>query len=122
MPGDIHRKPFDEGTITKLEIFERYLEAWLPVFIHSRQYNSVNICDFFAGSGCDSEGCPGSPLRILSTVKKYQDKLIEKGIRIRVILNDFDRRKAQERHEVEEIAHPYRFVFVRVRGLSSHLL
>ena len=30
---DLHRQPFDEGTITKLEIFEAYTKEWLPVFV-----------------------------------------------------------------------------------------
>ena len=29
---DLHDKPFDQGTLTKLEIFERYTQAWIPVF------------------------------------------------------------------------------------------
>ena len=32
---DLHRHPFDEGTITKLEIFEAYTKEWLPVFVMS---------------------------------------------------------------------------------------
>ncbi len=30
---NLHDKPFTEETITKLEIFEDYAEAWLPTFI-----------------------------------------------------------------------------------------
>jgi hypothetical protein len=34
MPADdFHGKPFDEGTLTKLQIFELYTRGWLPVFL-----------------------------------------------------------------------------------------
>ncbi len=96
MPGDIHNQPFDKDTITKLEIFERYLEAWLPVFINSPGYDSVNICDFFAGPGSDMQDCPGSPLRILGALDKFQDEIVRKRLRIQVILNEFDPDKAEQ--------------------------
>ncbi len=96
MPGDIHEKPFDEGTITKLEIFERYLEAWLPVFIHSPRYNNVNICDFFAGPGSDTLRCPGSPLRILRTIEKFQDDIVRQNLQITVVLNELLREKVEQ--------------------------
>ena len=55
-PEDINTKPFDEPTLTKLEIFEKYLEAWLPVFINTKNIHSVIVCDPFAGSGYDATG------------------------------------------------------------------
>ncbi|MBI5118862.1 three-Cys-motif partner protein TcmP [Candidatus Poribacteria bacterium] len=88
MPEDINKKPFDEATITKLEIFERYLEAWLPVFINAPFSGSLLVCDFFAGSGYDAEGTPGSPMRILKTVEKFREGIIKKAMRIRVVLNE----------------------------------
>jgi hypothetical protein len=69
---DLHEHPFDDATITKLEIFEKYVEAWLPVFIHSSHFNSANICDFFAGTGQDINGVSGSPMRI--SVYKRNEK------------------------------------------------
>lgn len=36
MPGlDHHRQPYDEGTLSKLELFEKYAEAWIPTFVMS---------------------------------------------------------------------------------------
>ncbi len=32
-PDDFHDKPFDEGTLTKLHIFELYAREWFPVFL-----------------------------------------------------------------------------------------
>jgi three-Cys-motif partner protein len=72
---DFHSKPFDQATVTKLDIFEKYLESWLPVFIHSPFVKTINICDFFAGTGCDSKGIPGSPLRSLNIINKFRGQI-----------------------------------------------
>lgn len=65
---DLHEKPFDESTIAKLEIFEDYAQAWIPTFV---MQNTATICifDFFAGTGYDKNGVPGSPIRILQKNK-----------------------------------------------------
>lgn len=65
MGKDIHEDIFDEATITKLEIFEAYAQAWLPVFLYSPHFKKIHIFDFFAGSGHDPLHTPGSPLRFL---------------------------------------------------------
>ena len=62
---NIHSKPFDQGTKQKLEIFSECFKAWLPVFLHDRYTRSIHVFDLFAGSGSDSEGYPGSPLKLL---------------------------------------------------------
>ena len=69
-PKDIFEKPFDEGTLIKLEIFEKYFEGWLPTFIHlSDQSNkTIQIFDLFAGKGYDINGQEGSPVRILKVI------------------------------------------------------
>jgi hypothetical protein len=33
MPANLHNRPFDEGTIIKLRIFELYARGWIPVFL-----------------------------------------------------------------------------------------
>ena len=65
---DLHRHPFDEGTITKLEIFEAYTKEWLPVFVMS-SYQHIYIFDLFAGTGRDQKGVAGSPVWILQQIK-----------------------------------------------------
>ena len=40
---DHHIKPYDAGTINKLEIFERYVEAWLPTFIMQKHITTKVI-------------------------------------------------------------------------------
>jgi hypothetical protein len=51
-------KPFDEGTVTKLEIFELYAREWLPVFLFQPNpiKAKIHLFDFFAGPGMDSKG------------------------------------------------------------------
>jgi three-Cys-motif partner protein len=95
-PEDINTKPFDEATLTKLEIFEKYLEAWLPVFINTKNIHSVIVCDPFAGSGYDATGTPGSPIRILRILEKYQNSITDTKTRVQVILSDADTNKAAE--------------------------
>lgn len=88
MARDINRQPYDEATLTKLDIFEQYLRAWLPVFVHTASAEAVMICDFCAGSGQDSDGVPGSPLRILRTVETYRGQIAQRKMSIRVLFNE----------------------------------
>src|SRR5262245_43168222 len=73
-PGNFHSRPFDEGTLTKLEIVELYAREWLPVFLSSENppYTEIHLYDFFAGPGTDSGGVLGSPLRLLTQLKGYR--------------------------------------------------
>jgi three-Cys-motif partner protein len=67
-------KPFDEGTVTKLEIFELYAREWLPVFLSQANpiKPKIHLFDFFAGPGMDSKGHFGSPLRLLKQLTNYR--------------------------------------------------
>lgn len=62
--SDFHYKPFDEGTLNKLDLFERYAAEWIPVFISRPDPpdSEIHVFDFFAGPGLDSAGQSGSPL------------------------------------------------------------
>lgn len=70
---DFHEKPFGEGTLTKLDIFQLYTREWLPVFLarESEYLREVHLFDFFAGPGADVNGTQGSPLRTLSVLREY---------------------------------------------------
>lgn len=92
--GRFHDEPFDEGTLTKLEIFERYAKEWLPVFLASPRppWPAVHVFDFFAGPGTDSEGNKGSPLRLLDQVRGYADSRRMQGLsKVRIQLHFFDK-------------------------------
>ena len=74
MSDDFHKKPFDQGTLTKLKLFELYTGEWLPVFLSRANSfcRAIHIFDFFAGPGSDLAGEPGSPIRILKTLTKFE--------------------------------------------------
>lgn len=92
---NINDEPFDESTLAKLDIFEDYAEAWIPTFVMSG-YERICIFDFFAGSGYDSTGVAGSPIRILKQVRKFIEHVLKKGAKITIYLNEFEERKCQE--------------------------
>ena len=95
MGKDLFRKPFDDGTKDKLEIFEDYFKEWLPVFIARREiiWNEVQIFDLFAGEGTDVNGVHGSPMRILSILNENNDLILKSKVRIRVIVNEYEKDK-----------------------------
>ena len=88
-----HEKPFDEATLTKLELFELYAREWLPVFLNSGARKVVHLYDFFAGPGTDSAGVVGSPLRLLRQVREFLPMAAKSGVRIAVHLFDADKDK-----------------------------
>lgn len=93
MPGkNLHSHPFDDGTITKLEIFESYTKEWLPVFVMS-PYKHICIFDLFAGTGRDLKGVAGSPIRILQQINGVLDAIYTHEKRIYVWLNEYDPNK-----------------------------
>ena len=94
---DLHTKPFDQETITKLEIFERYAQAWLPTFV-MRPGSGPELCifDFFAGTGYDINGVPGSPIRFLRTIQEHRGNMFNKKIKVTLYLNEFEPNKKQQ--------------------------
>ncbi len=98
---DLHKAPFDEGTIAKLEIFEDYAEAWIPTFVMSG-FKRIAIFDFFAGQGYDISNVPGSPIRILQKIKAHMDNIKNRTIKIDVYLNEYDKNKSDLLHKACE--------------------
>jgi three-Cys-motif partner protein len=97
---DLHSSEFDEGTLAKLELFQDYLQEWLPVFIHTPNHSAINIIDFFAGSGADAVGNAGSPIRILDIIERFADTIIQKKLKINVILNEYNLEKFNKLKEL----------------------
>jgi three-Cys-motif partner protein len=89
---DLHNKPFDEGTKTKLEIYRSYVCAWLQVFLHAEPFRRkpLQFFDFFSGPGEDSTGEPGSPLILVSELLAERTKIKDRGHAIRIFFNDQD--------------------------------
>ena len=103
MPNsDFHDKPYDEGTLSKLRIFELYAQEWIPVFLASKEPNfeEVHIFDFFSGPGKDSAGRYGSPLLILDQLRQYHRKGLAGWGKVRIVVHLFD----SDRRKVEALA------------------
>ncbi|KAA6312486.1 hypothetical protein EZS27_036591 [termite gut metagenome] len=90
---DLHSKPFDEGTITKLAIFENYAKEWIPTFVMSSSVKEIWIFDFFAGTGYDLNGVAGSPVRILQQIKNQIGNIFKQKTKINICFNEFDKDK-----------------------------
>ena len=95
MARNIHDKPFDAETLTKLEIFEAYTKEWLPTMIMSRSGKAICIFDFFAGSGYDLKGTPGTPIRVLSQIRNQYNHILDKKVAVCVWFNEYNKKKYQ---------------------------
>ncbi len=102
--GDFHNKPFDEGTFCKLQIFELYTRAWLPVFLSPERpfYKELHIFDFFSGPGIDSENAPGSPLRLIHQLQDYKELMEVRDVHIHVHFYDEDSNKISQLSRIIE--------------------
>lgn len=98
MTRNFHREPFSESTLTKLELFKKYLVEWLPVFLSPRDgfVNTVNIFDFFAGPGIDGNGVDGSPLIIYKNIFPHSHFIRKNNISVNLYYNEFDPKKCME--------------------------
>lgn len=96
---DLHDKPFDKGTIVKLEIFEDYAQAWIPTFVMLRS-PEIHIFDFFSGPGFDSNQVPGSPIRILQKIAEQLGNILQQQTKVVLHFNEFEpSKKEQEKYE-----------------------
>jgi three-Cys-motif partner protein len=89
---EFHDKPYDEGTLTKLRIFELYVQEWIPVFLAKPDsyFEEIHIFDFFAGPGRDANGVAGSPLRILEQLRRYEAMGLAGWHKMRKTVHFFD--------------------------------
>jgi three-Cys-motif partner protein len=92
---DLHEKPFDEGTTTKLAIYRSYVRAWLQVFLHAVAYNGkpLQFYDFFCGPGQDCAGEPGSPLILLEELFRERSLIEQQRHEVGIVFNDRDKEK-----------------------------
>jgi three-Cys-motif partner protein len=100
-PGEIEDSPYVEGTLTKLEIFQLYARAWLPVFTAPLQprWRKIHLFDFFSGRGRDSQETPGSPLRLLSEIGNCWPNIQLKNLQVTLTCCDSDPNKIKSLSE-----------------------
>lgn len=90
---DFHKKPYDEGTMCKLDLYSNYLRAWLPTFINNPYVDHIQIFDFFAGAGTDGCGNPGSPLLAAQEIRNAIDtnaSRMRSDFKIHFYINELD--------------------------------
>jgi three-Cys-motif partner protein len=88
MPKDINSEEYDAGTKLKLDILDKYLVEWFQVMVNTEFLETIYLYDFFAGSGTDSVGYPGSPIIMLTHLIKNCSKLREKRKTAELVFND----------------------------------
>ena len=96
MQKDLHEKPFDEGTLKKLDIFEAYTKQWLPTFIMNNFESDIYIFDLFAGPGYSVTGQEGSPIRILKQVNNQIGNIFSKNKKVCVLFNEYDKDEVEK--------------------------
>ena len=96
MQKDLHEKPFDEGTLKKLDIFEAYTKQWLPTFIMNNFESDIYIFDLFAGPGYSVTGQEGSPIRILKQVNNQIGNIFSRNKKVCVLFNEYDKDKVEK--------------------------
>jgi three-Cys-motif partner protein len=90
---DIHQHDFGEETKEKLDIYAKYLEEFLRVFLNTR-IRKIQVFDFFAGPGKDPSGVLGSPLRSLQSVDiALAGKHVNPAPEIRLYFNEWNEGK-----------------------------
>lgn len=109
-----HEVPFDEGTKTKLFIYEKYLQAWLQVFIHAPAFHgsTLQFFDFFSGPGTDVEGTRGSPLILMDELRVQEEKIKGANNHVRVYFNDIDEEKIKTLEDTcIQMSYPWNPIF-----------
>ncbi len=95
--AEFHEKPYDEGTLSKLDVFELYIREWIPVFLSEEdpRFREIHIFDFFSGPGSDPDGILGSPLRILKELRSYYDQGLKGWGKVKIVAHFFDQDSAK---------------------------
>jgi three-Cys-motif partner protein len=92
---DLHNKPFDSGTIAKLDIFEDYAQAWIPTFV-MQSVPEIHIFDFFSGPGYDTIQVEGSPIRLLQKINEQLGNILVKKTKIVLHFNEYEPNKKNQ--------------------------
>ncbi len=98
MPRDLHRKPFNDATLAKLELFRNHLVAWLSVFVGSGKFpgKSIRVFDLFCGPGKDSQDRRGSPILILESLQTFANQIRRGRHTVDVYYNDSEAEKVDD--------------------------
>lgn len=97
MSDDINAKLFDEATKDKLDLFRNCFREWFPTLLFNPYCKELYVFDFFAGSGTDSEGNPGSPIILLNEAMGNLQMHCSKTIsgKVHFLFNEAKKRKSE---------------------------
>jgi three-Cys-motif partner protein len=84
-----HEKPYDAGSLTKLKIFELYVQEWIPVFVSQPEprFREIHLFDLFSGPGTDAINQPGSPLRMLRQLRSYEKRGMAGWSKVEIVVH-----------------------------------
>lgn len=93
-------KSFDDGTLTKLELFKLYATEWFSsrVVSNMSSIKQLTIYDFFAGQGSDSDHHDGSPIIICDVINNFLKgghPGINKNLKITVKCSDVEKENVE---------------------------
>jgi len=99
-----HSEPFDDSTLVKLDLYRRYVRAWIPVFLNAPNLvvDKIQIFDFFAGPGRDLNGVSGSPVIALEEIRLALAKDHRNHLEIHLYLNEYMKSKYEILRQVCE--------------------
>lgn len=112
-----HSEPFDESTLVKLDLYRRYVRAWIPVFLNAPNLvvDKIQIFDFFAGPGHDCNGVSGSPVIALEEICNALNRRHRNNPEVHLYLNEYMKGKfetLQQTCEESDLANVVKFHYL----------
>ena len=87
----------EEHSKQKVYFYEKYINRYLKVLLHSKYTKAINIYDVFCGVGIYAgDGSKGSPVVAMDSIKAQHNNFPEKtDVPIRLLINDGDSNKVK---------------------------
>lgn len=102
--GNFHSKKFDDATLVKLHIYQKYLSHWLPVFANrqpDKYWNgNINVFDFFCGPGKDVSGAEGSPIIAYRECLNCSSMLEHNKAKVNLFFSDSSKAKTESLEKI----------------------
>lgn len=106
--ADFHEKPYDAGSLTKLKIFELYVQEWIPVFVSQPEprFREIHLFDLFSGPGTDAVNQLGSPLRMVHQLRSYAMRGMAGWSKVEIVVHFSDADAGKTERLRKLIEHP----------------
>jgi hypothetical protein len=119
--SDIFDKSFDEATLMKLDLFEKYLEEWLGVYVSKFPSKKAYILDLFCGAGRDRDANEGSALRSIKVLLKWQKKYDLRNVTLILCDAQVEKIEALEsilEHDLSYQGNAFNLIFLDPHGFN----